>query len=151
MCVRGYDARATGPVPHARAARMSSAALSSARRGGVALGLSLRWKREKTAGARRPCAHREEGDDDDVYYYMRWRLKLEGETENTGVCTKERKGVTAEVLMATPCTNSLLSKSSLSHREVKVGGIAGHLRRGRGKGLVCAGTRLAGTLSLENT
>ena len=23
-----------------------------------------------------------------------------------GVCTKERKGVTAEVLMATPCTNS---------------------------------------------
>ena len=24
-----------------------------------------------------------------------------------GVCTKERKGVTAEVLMATPCTNSL--------------------------------------------
>ena len=36
--------------------------------------------------------------DDDVYYYIRWRLKLEGETENTGVCTKERKGVTAEVL-----------------------------------------------------
>ena len=24
-----------------------------------------------------------------------------------GVCTKERKGVAAEVLMATPCTNSL--------------------------------------------
>ena len=24
-----------------------------------------------------------------------------------GVCTKERKGITAEVLMATPCTNSL--------------------------------------------
>ena len=44
-------------------------------------------------------------DDDDVYrYYLRWRLKLEGETENTGVCTKERKGITAEVLMATPCT-----------------------------------------------
>ena len=36
-------------------------------------------------------------DDDDVYYYIRWRLKLEGETENMGVCTKERKGVTAEV------------------------------------------------------
>ena len=36
--------------------------------------------------------------DDDVYYYIRWRLKLEGETENMGVCTKERKGVTAEVL-----------------------------------------------------
>ena len=46
-----------------------------------------------------------EGDDDDVYYYIRWRLKLEGETENMGVCTKERKGVTAAVLMATPCTN----------------------------------------------
>ena len=41
--------------------------------------------------------------DDDVYYYIRWRLKLEGETENMGVCTKERKGVTAAVLMATPC------------------------------------------------
>ena len=36
-------------------------------------------------------------DDDDVYYYIRWRLKLEGETENMGVCTKERKGVTAAV------------------------------------------------------
>ena len=23
-------------------------------------------------------------DDDDVYYYIRWRLKLEGETENMG-------------------------------------------------------------------
>ena len=52
-------------------------------------------------GATPPC------DDDDVYYYIRWRLKLEGETENMGVCTKERKGVTAAVLMATPCTNSL--------------------------------------------
>jgi hypothetical protein len=31
-----------------------------------------------------------------------------------GVCTKERKGGTAEVLMATPCTK-------LSHWEVKVG------------------------------
>ena len=30
-------------------------------------------------------------DDDDVYYYIRWRLKLEGETENMGVCPKERK------------------------------------------------------------
>ena len=30
-------------------------------------------------------------EDDDVYYYIRWRLKLEGETENMGVCTKERK------------------------------------------------------------
>ena len=39
-------------------------------------------------------------------YYICERLKLEGETENMGVCTKERKGVTAVVLMATPCTNS---------------------------------------------
>ena len=50
-------------------------------------------------------------DDDDVYYYIRWRLKLEGETENMGVCTKERKGVAAAVLMATPCTNSLGGES----------------------------------------
>ena len=50
-------------------------------------------------------------DDDDVYYYICWRLKLEGETENMGVCTKERKGVAAEVLMATPCTNSLECES----------------------------------------
>ena len=28
-----------------------------------------------------------------------------------GVCTKERKGVTAAVLMATPCTNSLGGES----------------------------------------
>ena len=48
---------------------------------------------------------------DDVYYYIRWSLKLEGETENMGVCTKERKGVTAAVLMATPCTNSLGGES----------------------------------------
>ena len=46
-------------------------------------------------------------DDDDVHYYIGERLKLKGETENMGVCTKERKGVTAAVLMATPCTNSL--------------------------------------------
>ena len=39
-------------------------------------------------------------DDDDVYDNIFWRLKLEGETENMGVCTKERKGVTADVLMA---------------------------------------------------
>ena len=31
--------------------------------------------------------------DDDVCYYIRWRLKLEGETENMGVCTKERNHV----------------------------------------------------------
>ena len=48
-------------------------------------------------------------DDDDVYHYIGERLKLEGETENMGFCTKERKGImlTAEVLMATPCTKSL--------------------------------------------
>ena len=46
-------------------------------------------------------------DDDDVYHYIGERLKLEGETENMGFCTKERKGVAAEILMATPCTKSL--------------------------------------------
>ena len=30
-------------------------------------------------------------DDDDVYYYIRWRLELEGETENTGKEEKEKK------------------------------------------------------------
>ena len=38
-------------------------------------------------------------DDDDVC--IGERRKLEGETENMGVCTKKRKGMTAEVLMAT--------------------------------------------------
>ena len=45
--------------------------------------------------------------DDDVYYYIDERLKLEGKTENMGVCTKEQECMTAVVLMATPCTNSL--------------------------------------------
>ena len=57
---------------------------------------------EKTA-----MRHRRDDDDDDVYNYIDERLKLEGETENMGICTKERKGMTAEVLMATPCTKSL--------------------------------------------
>ena len=61
--------------------------------------------------------HREKGDDDDVYYYIRWGLKLEGETENMGVCTKERKGVTAAVLMATTCTNSLGGESGGQRHE----------------------------------
>ena len=34
-------------------------------------------------------------------------LKFERKTENMGFCTKERKGVAAEILMATPCTKSL--------------------------------------------
>ena len=34
-----------------------------------------------------------------------------------GVCTKERKGVTAEVLMATPCTNSLGGESGEQKHE----------------------------------
>ena len=38
-------------------------------------------------------------DDEEVYYYIDERLKLEGETENMGICTKERKGITAEVLV----------------------------------------------------
>ena len=32
----------------------------------------------------------DDDDDDDVYYYIHSRLNLEGETENIGVCTKER-------------------------------------------------------------
>ena len=55
--------------------------------------------------------------DDDVYYYIRWRLKLEGETENMRVCTKEQKGVTAAVLMPTPCTNSLGGESGGQRHE----------------------------------
>ena len=57
--------------------------------------------------------------DDDVYYYIRWRIKLEGETENIGVCTKERKGVSAEVLMATPCTREkvgFIENTAMRHR-----------------------------------
>ena len=61
-------------------------------------------------------------DDDDVYYYIRWRLKLEGETENMGVCTKEWKGDTAEVLMATPCTNSLGGESGGQKQHEGCGG-----------------------------
>ena len=37
------------------------------------------------------------------------------------VCTKERKGVTAEVLMATPCTNSLGGESE-GHKHEGCGG-----------------------------
>ena len=34
-------------------------------------------------------------DDDDVYYYIRWRLELEGETENT----RPRLGIYAYMCM----------------------------------------------------
>ena len=67
-------------------------------------------------------------DDDDVYYYIRWRLKLEGETENMGVCTKERKGVTAAVLMATPCTNSLGGESGGHLSCLRVVKVLGNLK-----------------------
>ena len=72
----------------------------------------MRSRREETQ-ERRGWPHLSTifGDDDDVYYYICWRLKLEGETENMGVCTKEHKGVAAEVLMATPCTSSLGGES----------------------------------------
>ena len=43
---------------------------------------------------------------DDAYYYICLRLKLDRETENMGVCTKEREGVAAEILMAASCTLS---------------------------------------------
>ena len=47
------------------------------------------WKKQKA----RPKGVYDD-DDDDVYRYnIRWRLKLEGEPGNMGVCTKERKGV----------------------------------------------------------
>ena len=77
------------------------------------------------AGSTPPFLGRERAavdvDDDDVYYYIRWRLELEGETENMGVCTKERKGVTAAVLMATPCTNSLGGESGGQKHEGREG------------------------------
>ena len=60
--------------------------------------------------------------DDDVYcHYICGRLKLEGETQTMGVSTKERKGGTAEVLMATPCTNSLGGESG-GHKHDGCGG-----------------------------
>ena len=49
-------------------------------------------------------------DDDDVYYYICERLKLEGETENMCVWTKKRGSMNAVVLMATPCPKSLHGK-----------------------------------------
>ena len=60
--------------------------------------------------------------DDDVESSTCERQKLEGQTENMGVCTKELKGITAEVLMATPCTNSLGGESGGQKHE----GCGGH-------------------------
>ena len=37
-------------------------------------------------------------DDDDVYDCIGERIKLEGETENMGVRTKEQEGMRAEVI-----------------------------------------------------
>ena len=45
------------------------------------------------------CGNVDLRERDDVYYYILWRLKLEGETENMGVCTKERKGVLRSLMM----------------------------------------------------
>ena len=39
--------------------------------------------------------------------YIGERLKLEGETENMGICTEERRHDSRGGLMATPCTKSL--------------------------------------------
>ena len=33
------------------------------------------------------------GDDDDVYYYIRWRLELEGETENSLLVFLTKKNI----------------------------------------------------------
>ena len=52
----------------------------------------------------------EDRGDDDVYYYICWRLKLEGETEKMGVWTKKRGSMEAVVLMATPAPKSLHCK-----------------------------------------
>ena len=46
-------------------------------------------------------------EDDDVYCYIREKLKLEGETERRAFVRESGKGTTAVVLMATPCTHSL--------------------------------------------
>ena len=42
-----------------------------------------------------------------------------------GVCTKERKGVAAEVLMAIPCTNSLGGESEGAQRGTSIKGVGG--------------------------
>ena len=52
--------------------------------------------------------------DDDVYYYNCWRRKLEGETENMGVCTKG-SGRAEQPRYSWPLP-------ALSHWDVNVGG-----------------------------
>ena len=56
--------------------------------------MRCRGRRKDVKRPRAPA--NSERDDDDVYYYIGERLKLEGETENRGVCTKEREGMTRE-------------------------------------------------------
>ena len=68
--------------------------------------MRCRGRRKDVKRPRAPA--NSERDDDDVYYYIGERLKLEGETENMGVCTK--KGMTA-----TPCTNSVESELFFLH------------------------------------
>ena len=61
--------------------------------------------------SQRVCDHEAATDDDDVVYIdIGERLKLEGETENMGVWTKERGSKKAVVLMATTCPKSLHGK-----------------------------------------
>ena len=83
------------------------------------MGVCTKERKGDTAGVL--MATQDLWGDDDIYYYICWRLELEGETENMGVCTKERKGVAAEVLMAIPCTNSLGGESE-GHKHEGCGG-----------------------------
>ena len=46
--------------------------------------VAINYHQGRSATLRRWCQRRSLHDDDDVYYYMRWRLKLEGKTENMG-------------------------------------------------------------------
>ena len=90
---------------------------------------------------RRWFVSKKSDDDDDVCYYIGERLKLEGETENRGVCTKEQEGMTAVVLMATPCTKSL----ECEREGHKHGGDEGRKRcwKFATKGSTCRGRRRA--------
>ena len=50
-------------------------------------------------------------DDDDVYYYICWRLKLEGETENTGVVIRDP----ASGLFTGDCINNVPVQKVMVH------------------------------------